>query len=58
MGGDTIYARRYVAPEVLSSRLYGPPCDVWALGVITYILLVSYVPMGADGSFCLSLMGR
>ena len=31
---------RYVAPEVLSGRLYGPPCDVWACGVLTYILLV------------------
>ncbi|CAN0369247.1 unnamed protein product, partial [Laminaria digitata] len=29
----------YVAPEVLSGRLYGPPCDVWACGVLTYILL-------------------
>ena len=34
------FFNRYVAPEVLSGRLYGPPCDVWACGVLTYILLV------------------
>ena len=29
----------YLAPEIVTRRLYTPACDVWALGVILYILL-------------------
>ncbi|ORY94682.1 kinase-like domain-containing protein [Syncephalastrum racemosum] len=38
----------YVAPEVLLRRGYGSPVDMWAVGVITYMLLCGYQPFQAE----------
>ena len=34
----------YVAPEVLNKEGHGKPVDIWAIGIITYVLLCGYSP--------------
>ncbi len=34
----------YMAPEIWNKELYGKPVDMWAFGVITFILLGGYQP--------------
>ena len=41
----TIYT---MAPEVLEGRHYNEKCDVWSLGVITFMLVSSSVPFFGD----------
>jgi len=42
-----LYTPYYSSPEVLSSRNFHKPCDIWAIGVITYILLSGYPPFSS-----------
>jgi len=38
----------YIAPEVISRKGYATSCDMWSIGVITYILLCGYYPFYGD----------
>ena len=43
----------YMAPEVFRGEGYGMEVDLWALGVILYILCVGNKPLApAHGSLC------
>lgn len=34
----------YLAPEIIEARPYGPPVDMWAIGVIIYVILFGALP--------------
>ena len=41
-------SKGYIAPEILERKNYGKEVDMWAIGVITFILLSGYPPFGED----------
>jgi serine/threonine protein kinase len=38
----------YMAPEIVSKQPYGPAVDWWALGILTYELLIGQSPFATD----------
>ncbi|EDV20515.1 uncharacterized protein TRIADDRAFT_60987 [Trichoplax adhaerens] len=42
------YTANYVAPEVLKKQGYDAACDVWALGILMYIMLSGTTPFAYD----------
>lgn len=53
-GGGMVGTPGYVAPEVVKREPYGPPVDMWACGVLLYIMLSGKMPFfGRDDNECL-----
>ncbi|KAI0565303.1 Calcium-dependent protein kinase [Gracilaria domingensis] len=51
---ETIGTPGYVAPEVVRRQPYGPPVDMWACGVVLYVMLSGRMPFyGRDDIQCL-----
>ncbi|KAK4886165.1 hypothetical protein RN001_002436 [Aquatica leii] len=46
----------YMAPEIITSRSYSQQCDVWAIGVIMYMLLSGNLPFYSDHEANLTAM--
>jgi cGMP-dependent protein kinase len=40
----------FMAPEILLGHGYGPPGDIWAIGVCLYEFLCGYLPFGDDST--------
>lgn len=38
----------YVAPDILLGEGYGPEVDMWAAGILLYVLLSGRLPFAAD----------
>eukprot|EP00347_Sterkiella_histriomuscorum_P023324 403335085 len=38
----------YVAPEIINREKYGSACDIWSLGVMTYLLIDGNYPFNAS----------
>ncbi|TIB72225.1 Pkinase-domain-containing protein [Wallemia mellicola] len=38
----------YAAPEILNSQAHSKPVDIWAIGVVTYVLLCGYSPFRSE----------
>lgn len=55
--GMTLHAKRgsvfYLAPEVIAKN-YGPKCDLWSLGGITFCLLSGFPPFNGGSEFLIT----
>lgn len=40
----------YMAPEIILHKGHGKPVDMWAVGVLTFIILSGYCPFSGDNS--------
>jgi len=38
----------YMAPEIIRGDPYGPEVDIWAIGVITYVMLAGFPPFDGE----------
>lgn len=47
----------YIAPEVLTDGTYDQSCDLWSIGVITYMLLSGTPPFRGSDSEILAGVG-
>ena len=43
----------FMAPEVIKCKGYDTSCDMWSLGVMTYLLLSGKLPFNGDNSYTL-----
>lgn len=48
----------YMAPEVVSRRIYGKGCDVWGAGVMLHILLSGRLPFLGSGKRLQDIISR
>uniref|UniRef100_U5ENN4 Peripheral plasma membrane protein CASK n=1 Tax=Corethrella appendiculata TaxID=1370023 RepID=U5ENN4_9DIPT len=39
----------YMAPEVVTRRIYGKPCDIWGAGIMLHVLLSGRLPFLGSG---------
>ena len=40
----------YISPEVLAGSLYDKSCDIWSIGIVFYLMMVSCLPFDDDHS--------
>ncbi|KAJ6637044.1 Peripheral plasma membrane protein CASK, partial [Pseudolycoriella hygida] len=49
---------QYIAPEVVTRRIYGKGCDVWGAGVMLHVLLSGRLPFLGSGQRLYDLIGH
>ena len=46
----------YMAPEIISRANYKPkPTDIWALGILLFVMLVGSFPYRGESSVCMTI---